>query len=191
MEWTKAIQEAVNYVESHITEDITMHDVASHVNISPFYFHKGFCLLCGYSVTEYIRNRRLSLAGEELITTSVTITELALKYGYDSPDSFTRAFSRFHGYSPLSVRKNKTMIKAFAPLKLTISLKGGYPMDYRITKKKLLRFWQHQQNQVTKMQRRQCLLSGRSTMPPAGENMSAACSASISTRKWGMINLNI
>ncbi len=135
MEWTKAIQEAVNYVENHITEDITMHDVASHVNISPFYFHKGFCLLCGYSVTEYIRNRRLSLAGEELITTSVTITELALKYGYDSPDSFTRAFSRFHGYSPLSVRKNKTMIKAFAPLKLTISLKGGYPMDYRITKK--------------------------------------------------------
>ena len=135
MEWAKAIQEAVNYVENHITEDITMHDVASPVNISPFYFHKGFCLLCGYSVTEYIRNRRLSLAGEELITTSVTITELALKYGYDSPDSFTRAFSRFHGYSPLSVRKNKTMIKAFAPLKLTISLKGGYPMDYRITKK--------------------------------------------------------
>lgn len=135
MEWTKAIQEAVNYIENHITEDITVHDVASHVNISPFYFHKGFSLLCGYSVTEYIRNRRLSLAGEELITSSVTITELAMKYGYDSPDSFARAFSRFHGYSPLSVRKNKTMVKAFAPLKLTISLKGGYPMDYRITKK--------------------------------------------------------
>lgn len=135
MEWTKAIQEAVNYVENHITEDITIHDVASHVNISPFYFHKGFRLLCGYSVTEYIRNRRLALAGEELITSSVTITELAMKYGYDSPDSFAKAFSRFHGYSPLSVRKNKTMVKAFAPLKLTISLKGGYPMDYRITKK--------------------------------------------------------
>ena len=135
MEWTEAIQKAVSYIEEHITEDITMHDVAGHVNISPFYFHKGFSILCGYSITEYIRNRRLALAGKELITSDTSIIELAMKYGYDSPDSFSRAFSRFHGYSPQSVRKNKTMVKAFAPLKLTILLKGGYLMDYRITKK--------------------------------------------------------
>ena len=96
MEWAEAIGEAVRYIESHITEDITMYDVASHVNISPFYFHKGFSILCGYSIAEYIRNRRMSLAGEELITSDITITELAMKYGYDSPDSFTKAFSRFH-----------------------------------------------------------------------------------------------
>lgn len=135
MEWAKAIKDAVEYMERHITEDITMYDVASHVNISPFYFHKGFSILCGYSVTEYIRMRRLALAGEELLTSDITVMDLAMKYGYDSPDSFTKAFSRFHGYTPMTVRKNKTMIKAFAPLQLSISLKGGYTMDYRITKK--------------------------------------------------------
>ena len=135
MEWAEAISEAVKYIENHITEDITMYEVADHVNISPFYFHKAFGILCGYSIAEYIRNRRMALAGEELITSGITIMELAMKYGYDSPDSFTKAFSRFHGYTPLTVRKNKTMIKTFAPLKLTISLKGGYIMDYRIVHK--------------------------------------------------------
>lgn len=135
MEWAEAIGEAVKYMESHITENITMYEVANHVSISPFYFQKGFSLLCGYSIAEYIRNRRMALAGEELITSDITVMELAMKYGYDSPDSFTKAFSRFHGSTPLAVRRNKTMIKAFAPLKLTISLKGGYSMDYRIIKK--------------------------------------------------------
>lgn len=135
MDWTEAVREAVSYVEKHITEDITMYDVADHVHVSPFYFHKGFGILCGYSITEYIRNRRLALAGQELLAEDVTVMELAMKYGYDSPDSFTKAFTRFHGYSPSVVRRDKTMLKAFAPLKLTISLKGGYAMDYRITKK--------------------------------------------------------
>lgn len=135
MEWTEAISEAVSYIEKHITEDITMYDVADHVHISPFYFHKGFGILCGYTLTEYIRNRRLALAGQELLTNDSTVMELAIKYGYESPDSFTKAFTRFHGHSPSSVRKNKAMIKDFAPLKLTICLKGGYTMDYRIVKK--------------------------------------------------------
>lgn len=135
MEWAKAISEAVNYIESHITENITLYEVAAHVNISPFYFHKGFSILCGYTIGEYIKSRRMALAGEELITSDITVMELAMKYGYDSPDSFAKAFSRFHGDTPLAVRRNKKMIKTFAPLKLTISLKGGYIMDYRIVKK--------------------------------------------------------
>ena len=135
MEWTEAIGEAVRFMEAHITEDITVNDVAEHVHISPFYFHKGFSMLCGCSITEYIRNRRLSLAGEELMTDGATITELVMKYGYDSPDSFSRAFCRFHGTSPKAAQKEKAMLKNFVPLKLTISMKGGYLMDYRIVKK--------------------------------------------------------
>lgn len=135
MEWTAAVRDAVDFMEKHITEEITMADVAAHVNVSPFYFHKGFSILCGYSITEYIRNRRLALAGEELLTSDATVMELAMKYGYDSPDSFTKAFTRFHGHSPSVVRRDKTMLKAFAPLKLSISLKGGCMMDYRIAKK--------------------------------------------------------
>lgn len=135
MEWTKAITDAISYMEAHMTEAITLQDVAEYVNVSPFYFHKGFSILCGYSITEYIRNRRLALAGEELLTSDATVIDLAMKYGYDSPDSFTKAFTRFHGNTPSNVRRNKAMLKAFAPLKLSISLKGGYTMDYRITQK--------------------------------------------------------
>ena len=94
MEWAEAISAAINYIESHITDNITLYDVADHVNISPFYFQKGFSILCGYSIAEYMRNRRMALAGKELITSDITVMELAMKYGYDSPDSFTKAFSR-------------------------------------------------------------------------------------------------
>lgn len=135
MEWMTIIKEAIDYMEEHITEQITVEDVAGHVCVSPFYFHKGFGMLCGYSLMEYVRNRRLSLAGQELISSDITITELAMKYGYDSPDSFSKAFARFHGFTPSMARRKGSMLKIFAPLKLTISLKGGYLMDYRITKK--------------------------------------------------------
>lgn len=135
MEWAAVIQEAISYIEEHITDDITVYDVAKHVGVSPFYFHKGFHMLCGYSLMEYIRNRRLSLAGQELLTNERSIIELAGTYGYDSPDSFTKAFVRFHGNTPSIVRRNRTMIKDFAPLKLTILLSGGYTMEYTIVEK--------------------------------------------------------
>lgn len=114
-----------------------------------------------------------------------------MKYGYDSPDSFTKAFSRFHGYTPLAVRKNKTMIKTFAPLKLTISLKGGYIMDYRIVKKEAFTVLGASRNLPMKMQNKNYLYSGRSIIPRERANMSAACSALTLTRKWEMKNLNI
>lgn len=135
MEWTNAIQSAINFMEQHITENISAEDVANHVHISSFYFQKGFRMLCGFSVIEYIRKRRLALAGGDLATTDIKIIDIAMKYGYDSPDSFTKAFTRFHGVSPTMVRKEDVMIKTFAPLKLEISLKGGYFMNYKIIDK--------------------------------------------------------
>lgn len=175
MEWMRVIEEAINYTEEHLTDDITVEMTAEHVHLSPFYFHKGFSMLCGYSYMEYVRNRRMSLAGGELITSDISVMDLAMKYGYDSPDSFTKAFSRFHGASPLAVRRDKTMVKIFAPLQLTISLKGGYLMDYTITKKNPSRFWQRQKHSAMSMQSRKFPLSGRSTMPLERENMSAVC----------------
>lgn len=82
MEWAKAINDAVRYIEENITEELTAKDIAAQVNISPFYFQKGFGMLCGFTITEYIRNCRLALAAEELTGGA------AVKYGYDSPDSF-------------------------------------------------------------------------------------------------------
>ena len=135
MEWMAIIGDSVQYIEDHITEDVTADEVAKAVGVSTFYFQKGFSMLCGFSPAEYIRNRRLALAGNDLLITDDKIIDIAMKYGYDSPDSFTKAFTRFHGISPSSVRKDGSLLKTFAPLKLRISLEGGYLMDYKIVKK--------------------------------------------------------
>ena len=135
MEWMAIIGNSIQYIEDHITEDITVEDTAKSVGVSSFYFQKGFAMLCGFTVSEYIRNRRLALAGNDLLVTDEKIIDIALKYGYDSPDSFTRAFTRFHGVTPTSVRTGEVLLKSFAPLKIKISLEGGYLMDYKIVKK--------------------------------------------------------
>lgn len=135
MEWTECISKAISYIEENITEELTIEEIAKQAMVSPFYFQKGFAMLCGFTVGDYIKKRRLALAGSELISTDMRIIDIAFKYGYDSPDSFTKAFSRFHGATPTSVRKGETMIKSFASLKIKLILDGGYSMDYKIVKK--------------------------------------------------------
>ncbi len=135
MEWIEGIKDAISYIEENITENLTMEDVAKKAFVSPFYFQKGFAMLCGFTVAEYTRQRRLTLAGSELVSTENKIVDIAIKYGYDSPDSFTKAFTRFHGVTPTAVRKDGAMIKSFAPLKIKFALEGGYIMDYKIIEK--------------------------------------------------------
>lgn len=79
-------------------------------------------------------------AGCELISTDKKIIDIALEYGYDSPDSFTKAFLRFHGATPTAIRKGEAMIKSFAPLKIKLVLTGGYTMEYKIVKRLSDRF---------------------------------------------------
>lgn len=135
MSWMEAIGSAIQYIETHITEELTVEEIAAYIGFSPFYFQKGFAMLCGFTIGEYIRSRRLALAGNDLATGSEKIIDIAMKYGYDSPDSFTKAFTRFHGVTPTAARKDRVMLKSFAPLKIKLSLEGGYLMDYRIEKK--------------------------------------------------------
>lgn len=135
MNWIESMSQAIKYIEDNLKDDLKIEDVATKAFISPFYFQKAFSLLCGFTVGEYIRNRRLSDAGNELLTTDEKIITIAMKYGYDSPDSFTKAFTRFHGSTPTAVRKNGKTIKTFAPLKLKFLLEGGYIMDYKIIEK--------------------------------------------------------
>lgn len=135
MGWLEGISEAISYIEEHITEDITIEEIAKKAYLSPFYFQRGFAMLCGFTVGKYIRRRRLALAASELVSTDKKIIDIALKYGYDSPDSFTKAFTRFHGATPAAVRRDGAMVKSFALLKIKFSLEGGYIMDYRIIEK--------------------------------------------------------
>ena len=132
MNWIESMREAIKYIENGLEDDLKMEDIAAKALISPFYFQKAFSLLCGFTVGEYIRNRRLAAAGNDLLTTDEKIIDIAR---YDSPDSFTKAFTRFHGSTPTGVRKNGQTIKAFAPLKLKFLLEGGYIMDYKIIEK--------------------------------------------------------
>ena len=103
------MSQAIDYIEKHMTEDITISKVAKEVGVSPLYFQKCFSLLCGYSLSEYVRKRKLTLAGIELLSSSIKVIDLAIKYGYDSPDNFTKAFTRFHGTTPSKVRKEKNV----------------------------------------------------------------------------------
>lgn len=135
MDWIESMRQAIAYIEENLTQEISIRDVAQKVYLSEFYFQKGFSMLCGYTVGEYIRNRRLTLAGTELSAADARIIDVALKYGYDSPDSFAKAFARFHGISPSSAKKNGAALKAFAPLRIHFSLKGGTIMEYKIVEK--------------------------------------------------------
>ena len=134
MDWIQGIQRAIDYVEANITEEIDYEEVAKQAYSSPFHFQRVFGILCGFSLGEYIRMRRLSLAGEELSRGSAKIIEVALKYGYDTPESFSRAFTRFHGIAP-SEAKRSGNVKIFTPLSVKLTLTGGRKMDYRIEKR--------------------------------------------------------
>ena len=135
MNWLQGIQNAVRYIEDHITEELDYDEIAKQAYISSFHFQRGFAILCGFTLGEYIRNRRLTLAGMELSSGGVKVIDAAVKYGYDSPDSFTKAFTRFHGVSPSSARKEGASLKSTAPLKIKFKLEGGNVMDYKIESK--------------------------------------------------------
>lgn len=135
MGWTESIAAAIKYIEEHLCDEITPELVAKEAAVSQFYFEKGFAMLCGMTISEYIRGRRLSLAGREVLTTDRRIIDIAMDYGYNSPDSFTKAFTRFHGATPAAVRRNGGGLKTFAPLKIKLTLKGGSIMDCKIIKK--------------------------------------------------------
>lgn len=134
MDWITGMQRAIDYVEAHLTEDVDYDAAARESFSSPYHFQRVFSILCGYTLGEYIRSRRLAHAGAELAEGRISVIDAALKYGYESPDSFARAFRRFHGVNPSQAREGATL-KSFSRLSMKISLEGGSMMDYRIEQK--------------------------------------------------------
>ena len=134
MDWITGISKAIDYIEEHITEPTDYARAAKEACSSPFNFQRVFALLCGYTLGDYVRMRRLTLAGEELLSTDAKVLDVARKYGYDSPESFSRAFTRFHGVSPSAVRKGAA-IRSFSRICVKLILTGGSIMEYRIEKK--------------------------------------------------------
>ena len=131
MEWLSGIRKAIAYMEDHLQDDIDVQDVAAQVYLSPFFLQRGFALMTGYGIGEYIRSRRLYQAALDLKETDDRIIDIALRYCYDTPESFTKAFSRFHGSTPSQVRAGSSF-RSFFPLKINIEIQGGNQMEYKI-----------------------------------------------------------
>ena len=131
MELLTCIRTAIDYMENHLEDDISAQDVADQVYLSPYFLQRGFVLLTGYGIGEYIRNRRLYQAGLDLRETEDKVIDVALRYGYETPESFAKAFSRFHGATPSQVRSGAAM-QTFLPLTINLSIQGGNQMDYKI-----------------------------------------------------------
>ena len=140
MAWIEMLQKAINYMEDHLLENINYEDVADEVLMSSYEFHRTFSIMAGMTANAYIRNRRLSLSGKELMETDAKVIDVAFKYGYDTPENFTKAFTRFHGVSPKLARKQGTKLCLFNPLVIKISMEGGKSMDYRMEVKEEQRF---------------------------------------------------
>ncbi len=133
--WNEGIRNAVCYMEEHLTEELDINEIAGKAFVSAFYFQKIFHVLCGFTVGEYIKNRRLTLAAQELCSTDIKVIDAALKYGYRSPDSFAKAFARFHGVTPSQARERNCSLNSVAPLKIKLTLEGGTMLEYKIVEK--------------------------------------------------------
>lgn len=133
--WIDSLQGALDYIETHLTEDILPEDVAQKAYVSAFHFQRIFHALCGVTLGEYIRCRRLTLAAQELSRGESKVIDVALKYGYDSPDSFARAFQKFHGVLPSAAKEKGAKLNAFSPLRINLTLEGGNMLEFKIVKK--------------------------------------------------------
>lgn len=134
MDWLKCLRGAIDYMEKHMLEPVTPEDIAKSVNLSPFYLQKGFQLITGYSLSEYMRYRRLYLAALDLLSGEEKVIDVAYQYCYQTPESFAKAFARFHGFPPSQARRERASIRPFLPLKIKISIQGGKAMDYVVEK---------------------------------------------------------
>lgn len=134
MEWLTGIRAAIEFIEDNLEEDISVQDVAGKVFISPIFLQRGFSFMTGYNVGEYIRNRRLYQAAIDLRSTEDPVIDIAYRYCYETPESFAKAFSRFHGTTPSQVRAGAPF-NQFLPVKINIIVQGGDKMDYKVTPK--------------------------------------------------------
>jgi AraC family transcriptional regulator len=126
------LNRAMAYIEAHIDDDLALADVASVTAYSPYHFGRLFYYIADLPLTEYIRKRKLSLAAMKLQSGKEKIIDLAIMYGYDSADSFTRAFVKQHGVTPSQARQPGVNLVIFLPLTFQIKIKGVQGMNWRI-----------------------------------------------------------
>jgi AraC family transcriptional regulator len=118
------MQKAIDFIEKNINGEINPEMIAKEVYLSPFHFQRLFSIFFEISLGEYIRNRRLSLAAEELKKTDKKVIDIAFQSGYESPESFSRAFYRYFGITPSAARSRRRELKIFPVLSVKSILSG-------------------------------------------------------------------
>lgn len=144
MEWLDKMNDAIRYIENHIEEKIDFTTVAHIACCSLSRFQRMFTFVTDITIAEYVRCRRMSLSACELLNSDIKIIELAIKYGYESPEAFTRAFQAFHRVSPTSVRK-LGIHNNFPPISFEITINGG---NFNMGTKPLVRIEEHSMERV-------------------------------------------
>ncbi|CAH2213485.1 AraC family transcriptional regulator [Tepidibacter aestuarii] len=135
MNWIENMNNVLEYIEENIDNSITPDDIAKVAYSSKFHFMRMFSMLTGMTLGEYIRQRRLSLAAKDIMSSNKKIIDIAYKYGYETPEAFTKAFKKLHSISPSEARKKGESLKAIPPISFQITVKGEKRMDYKVVKK--------------------------------------------------------
>ncbi len=139
MEWIERLNDAVGYIEEHLTEEIDYERLGKIACCSSYHFQRMFTYMAGVPLSEYIRRRRMSLAAVDLQSTGIKIIDVAGKYGYNSPTAFNRAFQSVHGIAPSAVKNEGVSVKSFPPVSFKIIVKEVEEMNYRIETKDAFR----------------------------------------------------
>ncbi|WP_147803840.1 AraC family transcriptional regulator [Alkalicoccus halolimnae] len=131
----ESLQKAIDYMEEHLLESLSIETIARQASVSPYHFQRMFMILTDYSVGEYLRGRRLTLAAKELSSSDSKVIDLAYKYGYETPEAFSKAFRKQHGVSPSKARKGSGQLQSYNRLTIQVNLRGAEPMNYKIIEK--------------------------------------------------------
>lgn len=141
MDWLKRMNNAINYIENNLEGKVDYEKAAREAFSSVYSFQRAFSFIVDVTLSEYIRRRKMTLAAFELQNSDIKVIELALKYGYESPEAFTRAFQLLHGVTPTEARNTGVQLKAYPRISFQISIKGVSEMNYRIEKKEAFKVY--------------------------------------------------
>ncbi|WP_164670860.1 AraC family transcriptional regulator [Virgibacillus doumboii] len=135
MEGLQRMTDSIDYIERNLDGELYMEHIAGIACMSKFHYQRMFHMLTGVTVAEYIRKRRITLAAQDLMHSDRKVIDIALKYGYETPEAFSKAFRKIHGVNPSAIHQSGEPLKAFPRLSFQIQLKGDEEMDYRIVEK--------------------------------------------------------